>query len=191
VSAAQPLVVCVDDDPEVARRIASSLRREKMTMMSTTEPDEALEWVLDNEVAVLVSDYEMPLMNGIELAAKVRQLRPTTVRILLTGHVTAHTAMNGINKGGVFRFVPKPFELEQLVSVVHEGVNHHLELAAVANERDHVVRRGRTTAELETRYPTLTTPVRTIDGAYVVRRNPSETFVSLGLEALLELRRRK
>jgi DNA-binding NtrC family response regulator len=121
----------------------------------------------------------------------VRQLRPTTVRILLTGHVTAHTAMNGINKGGVFRFVPKPFEPEQLVTIVHEGVSHHLELAAVAHERDHVVRRGRATAELETRYPTLTTPMRAIDGAYVVRRTPCETLVSLGLEALLELRRNK
>jgi DNA-binding NtrC family response regulator len=191
MSASQPLVVCVDDDPDVSRLIASSLRREKMNMMSTTEPDEALEWVLDNDVAVLVCDYEMPLMNGIELAAKVRQLRPTTVRILLTGHVTAHTAMNGINKGGVFRFIPKPFEPELLIGVVHEGVSHHLELAAVANERDHVVRRGRATAEMEMRYPTLTTPMRAIDGAYVVGRTPNDTLVELGLEALLELRRRR
>ncbi len=185
-----PVIVCVDDDAEVARTIARTLKRENMITMSTTEPEEALEWVLDNNIAVLVSDYEMPLMNGIELAARVKLMRPSTVRILMTAHVTADTAVMGINKGGVFRFVPKPFEITALTAVVHEGVLHHNELTAIATERDHVVRRGRVTTELEARYPTLTQPVRAIDGAYVVRRSPNETYDGLGLEALLALRHR-
>jgi DNA-binding NtrC family response regulator len=185
-----PLIVCVDDDPEVARTLARSLKREQLNPMSTTEPEEALEWVLENDVAVLISDFEMPLMNGIELAARVKKLRPTTVRILMTAHVTADTAMRGINTGGVFRFVPKPFDLAQLAMIVHEGVDHHKELAAVAQERDQVVRRGRLTADLETRFPSLTTPARALDGAYVVRRSTSESVAGLGLDSLLALRHR-
>jgi DNA-binding NtrC family response regulator len=186
----QPLIVCVDDDVEVARAIARTLKREHLTLMSTTEPEEALEWVLENEVAVLVSDFEMPFMNGIELSARVKKLRPTTVRILMTGHVTADTAVRGINTGGVFRFVPKPFENSDLATIVHEGVDHHRELAAVASERDQVVRRGRVTLDHETRFPLLTTPARALDGAYVVRRLPSELYTGLGLDALLALRHR-
>lgn len=185
-----PLIVCVDDDPEVARTLARSLKREHLNPMSTTEPEEALEWVLENEVAVLISDFEMPLMNGIELAVRVKHLRPTTVRILMTAHVTAETAVRGINTGGVFRFVPKPFDLAQLATIVHEGVDHHKELAAVAQERDHVVRRGRLTADLETRFPSLTTPARALDGAYVVRRSTQESVAGLGLDSLLALRHR-
>jgi len=132
----------------------------------------------------------MPLMNGIELSARVKQLRPTTVRILMTAHVTAETAVRGINTGGVFRFVPKPFDLAQLATIVHEGVDHHKELAAVAQERDQVVRRGRVTNDLEGKFPSLTTPARALDGAYVVRRTTNDTAADLGLEALLALRRR-
>ncbi len=187
---AYPVVVCVDDDPEVAQVVARTLRREHLQPMSTTEPEEALEWILDNEVAVLVSDYHMPCMNGIELAARVQKLRPTTVRILMTGQVTADTAVNGINQGGVFRFVAKPFDLAALAHTVREGVAHHHELAAVASERAHVVRRSMIVGELEAKYPTLTTPVRGLDGAYVVRRTTDESYAGLGLDALLALRHR-
>ncbi len=185
-----PTIVCVDDDAEVARTIARTLKREHLITMSTTEPEEALEWILDNDVAVLVSDFEMPLMNGIELAARVKLMRPSTVRILMTAHVTADTAVMGINKGGVFRFVPKPFEIGALAAVVHEGVSHHHELTAIASEREQVVRRSRVTSELEARFPLLTQPVRALDGAYVVRRSPNETYEGLGLDALLALRHR-
>ncbi|MFT3692741.1 MAG: response regulator [Kofleriaceae bacterium] len=184
-----PLIVCVDDDPEVARTLARTLKREHLQPMSTTEPEEALEWVLENEVAVLVTDNEMPAMNGIELASRVKRLRPTTVRILMTAHVTADAAMSGINKGGVFRFVPKPFDTNQLATIVREGIVHHKELAAVAVERDQVMRRGRVTSDLEGRYPTLTTPARALDGAYVVRRSATEAVNGLGLDALLSLRK--
>jgi DNA-binding NtrC family response regulator len=186
----QPVIVCVDDDAEIARTVAKSLKRARWSPMSTTEPEEALEWVLDNEVAVLLSDVEMPLMNGIELAARVKQLRPTTVRILMTGHVTADAAMNGINKGGVFKFVAKPFALADLETAVREGIELHHELSAVAVERDHVVRRGRVTGEHELRHPQLTTPSRAHDGAYVVRRPTNELVSGLGLDALLALRHR-
>ena len=98
--------------------------------------------------------------------------------------------MRGINTGGVFRFVPKPFDIAQLATIVHEGVDHHRELAAVAVERDQVVRRGRVTNELETRFPSLTTPARALDGAYVVRRAQTEAATGLGLDSLLALRHR-
>ena len=185
-----PMIVCVDDDPTIARALARSLRREHLRPMSTTEPEEALEWVLENDVAVLVADYSMPGMNGVELATRVRELRPLTVRNLLTGHVTADTAVSGINQGGVFRFIEKPFETAALIGVLREAIAHHDELVAVAAERAQVVRRARMADELEIRYPTLTTPAWSLDGAYVVRRNPAAVLAGLGLDALLALRRR-
>jgi DNA-binding NtrC family response regulator len=187
--AAHPLVVCVDDDADVARCVARSLRKEALRPLSTTEPEEALEWILDNEVAVLVSDFEMPSMNGVELAARVKKLRPSTVRILLTGHVTAETAMSGINEGGVFRFLPKPFDSRSFVAVVRDGIAHHRELAAVATEREQVQRRAQALSQLEQRYPTLTSPARAGDGAYLISRN-SDAVAGYGLDALLALRRK-
>ena len=183
------LVVCVDDDAEVARALARSFKREQMQSLSTTEPEEALEWCLENEVAVLVSDYNMPVMNGIELASRVRRLRPTTVRILLTGNTDLSTAMASINQGEVFRFVQKPVHLESLMMVVREAVTLHRELAAVAGERELAARRAKLDVELESAYPGFTSVARAHDGAYLVQRRPDAAYAGLGVEALLRLRR--
>jgi len=184
-----PLVVCVDDDAAVARALSRSFQREQLSSLATTEPEEALEWVLENEVAVLVSDFNMPVMNGVELASRVRQLRPTTVRILLTGNTDLDTAMASINQGEIFRFVQKPVHLASFMTVVHEAVTYHRELAAIAGERELAARREKLNAELEARYPMFTTPARAHDGAYLVQRRPDAAYAELGLESLLELRR--
>ena len=186
----EPLIICVDDDADVARVVARSLKREHLQLMSTTEPQEALEWIVDNEVAVLVSDYEMPLMNGIELSSRVRELSPTTVRVLLTGHLDIETALASINEGEIYRFLPKPLRVESLVAAVHQAIAYHRELAAVAVDRQRAITRARVEAELEARFPTITTPARAHDGAYLVVRPPEAQLAGLGLEALLALRHR-
>jgi len=184
-----PLVVCVDDDAEVARALSRSFKREQLAALSTTEPEEALEWVLENDVAVLVSDFNMPVMNGVELASRVRSLRPATVRILLTGNTDLDTAMASINQGGIYRFVQKPVHLASLMALVHEAVTHHRELAAIAAERELAARRTKLNAELEARFPTFTTPPRAHDGAYLLQRRPDAAYTDVGLDALLALRR--
>ena len=184
-----PLVVCVDDDPLVARTIARSLRHQHLLPMTTTEPEEALEWVLEHDVAVLVSDFHMPVMNGVELAARVRALRPSTVRILVTGALDLQTALASINQGEVYRFVPKPFDLDQVTQVVRDGVEQHQALAMVAAERERTERRARERAALETRWASITMPARAHDGAYLVPRVASDELAGSGLDELLALRR--
>jgi len=188
VSAA-PLVVCVDDDPVVARSIVRSLRGEQIQPMTTTEPEEALSWVLEHEVAVLVSDYHMPSMNGVELSARVRELRPQTVRVLVTGALDVPTALASINEGEVFRFVPKPFAPDQVARVVREAVAQHRTLTDVAVERERTLRRARERAELEARFPSITIAARGHDGAYLVPSRAKATLEGLGLDELLALRR--
>ena len=183
-----PLVVCVDDDAEVARALSRSFKRERFSSLSTTEPEEALEWVLENEVAVLVSDFNMPVMNGVELASRVRRLRPTTVRILLTGNTDLATAMASINEGEVFRFVQKPVHLESLMGVVHEAIGYHRQLAALAGERELAERRTRLVTELEAAYAGFTMPARAHDGAYLVQRRADALYAEYGLDALRAMR---
>ncbi|MBV8760597.1 MAG: response regulator [Deltaproteobacteria bacterium] len=184
-----PLVVCVDDDPAVARALARAMRGEHLLPMATTEPAEALEWVLAHDVAVLVSDYNMPEMNGVQLAARVRELRPSTVRILVTGSLDLDTAMASINQGEVFRFVPKPFDVAHVARVIRDGVEQHRALAQVAAEREKVERRQRERATLEARWQSLTTPARAHDGAYLIPHIASDRFDGLGLDDVLALRR--
>ena len=68
--------------------------------------------------AVVVSDMQMPGMNGIELLAEVRNLSPDTIRIMLTGFGTLDTAMHAVNEGNIFRFLTKPCSKETLAKTL-------------------------------------------------------------------------
>lgn len=180
-----PVIVCVDDDPTVTRTILRTVRHEQMSTMGTTEPEQALSWVLEHDVAVLVSDYNMPSMTGVELAARVRRLRPATVRILVTGNLDVSTALASINQGEVFRFVTKPFAPDEVVRAIREGVEQHRALAQVAAQEKILRER----AALEARHPALTRPARAHDGAYLVSSLAPDSLAGLGLDELLALRR--
>jgi response regulator RpfG family c-di-GMP phosphodiesterase len=177
-------IVCVDDDALIASGIARALRKDKYHALATTEPEEALEWCLEHDVAVLLADYNMPGMTGVELAERVREHRPSTVRVLLTGNIDTDTTIASINQGEIFRFVAKPFDRLVLASVVQQAVARHRELAAVALEREQASHRQRFRAEIEARFPTLTHPARAHDGAYLVQRASTDTIERIGLRAL-------
>src|ERR1043165_6199936 len=111
-----PLVVCVDDDEAMLATVVRCLKREPFEIRSTLLASVALGWIASDDVAVLVSDYDMPEMTGAQLAGHARRVRPETVRILLTGKRTLETAIDGINQGAICPFLNKPFDNEQLRS---------------------------------------------------------------------------
>lgn len=162
-----PLVVCVDDDAEVLAVVVRCAKMEAVTVRSTQDPHQALTWVAAEEVAVLISDYEMPEMSGADLLEAVRKVRPATVRVLVTGRKTLDTAIEGINRGEVYRYVSKPFEAERVRAVVREAVAKYHELAEGRQERELAQRRTQLTAELEHEFPGITSVPRDRDGAYV------------------------
>lgn len=175
------LIVCVDDDEALLAAIGRTLRREPSfdVRMSSTVA-QVLEWVQAEQVAVLVSDYEMPEMTGAQLAALVKRMRPETVRILLTGRRTLDTAIDGINQGEIFRFLGKPFEDKQLRQAVLEGVQRHAELVALSGERQRYERRQALRDALETEYPGISTVQRQGD-VFVVTDDPWSAAQDLGL----------
>jgi DNA-binding NtrC family response regulator len=163
-----PVVLCVDDDPEIVTSVARFLRLDGYEVVTSTSPTQALAILGSRAVAVLVSDYEMPEMNGIELAVKARRLQPETVRMLLTGRGTLDTAVEGINVGEVYRFLSKPYDPGALRREVAAAVAHHAEVVASEREKSTVVRRQRLISALEADYPGITAVPRDEDGAYLL-----------------------
>lgn len=168
MTSATPVVLCVDDDPEMVASVARFLRLDGYEVVTCTSPGQALAVLGARGVAVMVSDYEMPEMNGVELAVKARRLQPETVRVLLTGRGTLDTALEGINIGEVYRFLAKPFDPDVLRREVAAAVAHHAEVSAAQRERNTVVRRQRLLSALEADYPGITTVPRDDDGAYLL-----------------------
>ena len=175
------LIVCVDDDEEILASVGRALRREQSFEVRTTlDHQQVLDWVHREEVAVLVSDYEMPEITGAQLAGLVKRIRPETVRILLTGRQTIDTAIDGINQGEVFRFLQKPFDDKQLRAAVFEGTQRHEELMAMSVDREKRVRRQELMSGLEAEYPGITHVERTND-VYIVPDDPWSIAYELDL----------
>lgn len=180
----RPIVLCVDDDPILLKTILRSLRGVDAEIISTTAPHLALEMVGSQNIAVLVSDHEMPGMTGVELATAARRLRPDTVRILLTGRQTFETALRGINECEVFRYINKPFDTKTLRRAIDEALERHKELTAISALHARGSRRELITNALESEFPGLTRVERASDGAYVAKDPPAATLSEIGLEAL-------
>lgn len=184
-------VLCVDDDPALLAAIVRALGAVDAEIISTSKPSVALDLIGQRDIAVLVSDHEMPEMTGTELAMAARRLRPETVRILLTGRQEFETALQGINECEVFRYINKPFDTKTLRKVVTEALERHREVLAASRVAARGSRKQLITNALETEFPGLTQVARAPDGAYLVG-DPAATFlVEVGLEDLAAVGRRQ
>ena len=161
------------------------MRREQVEVRTTTLAAEALRWVVGDPVAVLVCDYDMPVMTGAQLAARARAARPETVRVLLTGKGTLESAVDGINQGEIFRFIAKPFTAESIRAEVAAAIERHYELMSFTADRKRRDRHQALRAALESEFPGLTEVHHGIDGAYEVAALSDDDIATLGLAPLL------
>jgi len=113
------VVVFVDDDPGVLAALGRAFRDEELDMRSTTDPNEALEWIRTEEIAVLVSDDRMPVMSGTSLFQLAKSYSPGTARIMLTSYAGEGLVAHA-RKEGLFQLFAKPLDDRDLRRVVRE-----------------------------------------------------------------------
>lgn len=75
--------------------------------------------------AIVVSDMQMPGMDGVQFLRRVRQLAPNTIRLLFTGRVDLNGAVNAVNEGGIFRLLMKPCEESVLAEAINSALACH------------------------------------------------------------------
>jgi CheY-like chemotaxis protein len=123
-------ILCVDDEP----RVLDSLRRhlqERYEVLTAESGAEGLDVLNQHrDLAVVVSDMRMPEMDGATFLRHTRAVRPSTVRLLLTGQADMATAIKAINEGQIFRFLTKPCAPDQFLSMVAEAVRQYELVAA-------------------------------------------------------------
>jgi len=125
LSRQKPRVLFVDDEQRLLEGIAALLRREYDVEIATSG-DQALKKLSElNDVAVVVSDFRMPQMDGATFLYQVMTCAPTATRILLTGEAGVEGAKDAVNKGQIFRFLSKPCPPEQLKLALEAGVAQH------------------------------------------------------------------
>lgn len=118
-------ILLVDDEASVTQALKRQFRKEYLieTASSGAEGLEKLDTA--GPFAVVVSDFNMPQMNGIDFLEEVRKKQPETVRLMLTGQADQKVAVAAVNRGNVFRFLNKPCEPDLFRSVVDSGIQQY------------------------------------------------------------------
>jgi response regulator RpfG family c-di-GMP phosphodiesterase len=118
-------ILIVDDEPHVLDGVRRSLRSD-FAAETATGPALGLARIRDaGPYAVVVSDFQMPQMNGAQFLAAVREVNPDTSRLLLTGQADLAGAASAVNTAGIFRLLIKPIGHDALVDALNAGVEQY------------------------------------------------------------------
>ncbi|MCE3017515.1 MAG: response regulator [Pirellula sp.] len=118
-------VLLVDDEPNLLQGFRRSLRG-KYDLVLAEGGAAAIEQLSTNgPFALVISDMQMPEIDGLKVLSTARSLTPDTVRVMLTGNVDQQTAVDAVNDGSIFRFLNKPCPVEMLSGVIDDGLAHY------------------------------------------------------------------
>ena len=132
------LVFIVDDDPVMAEAVAAALAREGHELRTFIRPAEALEIATAEPPAVVVTDFAMPGMNGLEFVLALREHSPDTTFLVVSGQATVEEAVN-LMKHGVVDVLVKPPRAAALRKAVALALTQH-QLAAENRRLRHALR---------------------------------------------------
>lgn len=123
MAADRETIVVVDDEEIVLTSINSFLGLEtNYEVAAFTSAKDALSFIDQNDIDLVISDYLMPEMDGISFLAKVRELRPEVPRIILTGYADKENAIKAINEVGLFQYIEKPWDNDDLLIILRNGI---------------------------------------------------------------------
>jgi response regulator RpfG family c-di-GMP phosphodiesterase len=115
-------ILCVDDDA-LTLEAYNRLLRKTFDLHTALNGESGLESIgKKGPFAVVVTDMNMPGMNGTDFLARVRQLAPDSVRIMLTGMADQKVAVDAVNQGHIFQFLQKPVDNQALLNALTQGV---------------------------------------------------------------------
>jgi DNA-binding NtrC family response regulator len=116
-------LLIVDDEEMVLTSLRSLLAIETpYQVVCYTDPQKALNHVRNDSVDLVIADYLMPNMDGIEFLARVREVNPEAPRVLLTGYADKESAVKAINQVGLFHYLEKPWDNDQLLLIIRNGL---------------------------------------------------------------------
>ncbi|MCE2949781.1 MAG: protein kinase domain-containing protein [bacterium] len=130
-SAHKPRLLVVDDEERILSALKSVFRND-YHVFATSDCEHALAFIARYRMHAIVSDQRMPGMTGVELLRRAKEIAPGSMRILLTGYADLASIVGSINDGEIYRFVSKPWDNNELRSIVREAVAVSIELADLA-----------------------------------------------------------
>jgi len=113
-------VLVIDDEKMVLKAIQRALRGEPYQVFLANGGEAALQLLEAREISLVISDFRMPGMDGLELLETIKQDYPHILAIMLTGQAETEVAIKAINEAGVYKFLQKPWDDAELKRVIRQ-----------------------------------------------------------------------
>ena len=114
-------ILVADDDRAIRTVLHQALGRQGHNVRSTGAASTLWQWVQEGEGQLVITDVVMPDENGLDLVPRIRKLRPDLRIIVMSAQSTLLTAVRATERGA-FEYLPKPFDLNELISVVNRAL---------------------------------------------------------------------
>jgi response regulator RpfG family c-di-GMP phosphodiesterase len=130
-------LLVVDDEPDVCDSVHDLLRHE-FKVLKAPSAVEGARLMGENEVHIIMTDQRMPNVTGVDLLKNIRHRHPLSIRLLFTGFADLEAIIEAINHGHIFKFVKKPWQPDDLLSVVREAAQEYDRLVKQDEELAHL-----------------------------------------------------
>ncbi|MDM8538294.1 response regulator, partial [Desulfobacterales bacterium HSG17] len=114
-------LLIVDDEQKIISALKRVLRKESFECFFAMSGEDALSIIKNNEIHVILSDLDMPGMDGMALLKKVKKNYPDIIRLILSGRSDSQTVLNAVNDGNILRYITKPWNAKEVVSVLKQA----------------------------------------------------------------------
>lgn len=116
-------LLIVDDEEIITYSLSMHLSLStELNIITSNNPISALEIVKENDIDLIISDYLMPEMNGIDFLIEVKKIKNDTTMILLTGYADKENVIKAVNEVGVYYYIEKPWDNDNLIKIVYNGL---------------------------------------------------------------------
>ncbi len=116
-------VLIVDDEHQVRRALDRVLKNESYHIVFAENGEDALDAIAKHDIHVVLTDLNMPEMNGLELLNRISCIKPDIIRLILSGNSESNSVLNAINNGEVYRYLLKPWDNDELKIIIRQAID--------------------------------------------------------------------
>lgn len=168
-------VLLLDDEANILAALKRLLRNKDFKVDTFTQAEEALDALQENVYGVIVSDYQMPTMDGVTFLQFARQRQPDAIRLILSAHGDRQSMINAINRAEIYRFLSKPWEDYEIQAAIRSAADlYHMKLEnrqlldEIRRQKDLLRQREQELLRLENENPGITRVARDEDGSIII-----------------------
>ncbi len=121
-------IMIVDDEVQILKALERTMQGSGYEVTLISDPKQAIDQLNDQEWDLVMADYRMPKINGLEVLKAAKTKAPKAIRILMTGYTDIEVIIQAINEGNIYKYIAKPWDNAQLIEIVQESIQYKLQI---------------------------------------------------------------